>query len=126
MQCRERREDMAAGSMLGHMKTQHGHAADERWSLKTSATGEEPQTYRMTLPANGGPRSCLVDGCLGRAGTSGDEDGYAGPFSAPACTGHCGHFGGGTPPTPLTMNPMRHAVPLACFEQKAPCHHTVN
>ena len=47
------------------------------------------------LPGGGMPR------------TSGDEDGDAGPFYAPACPGRCGNFGGGTPPTP-TVPLMRH------------------
>ena len=49
-------------------------------------------------------------------GTSVDEDGDAGPFSAPAFPGHRGHFGRGKPPPP-TVPPMRHSVPLACVER---------
>ena len=57
-------------------------------------------------------------------GTSGDEDSDTGPFSAPACPGHRGHFGGGKPPPP-TVTLMQHAGPLTCIERKAPCHRTV-
>ena len=31
--------------------------------------GGEPQTYRMAFPTKGGPWSCPVEGCTGRAGT---------------------------------------------------------
>ena len=57
-------------------------------------------------------------------GPSGDEDGVAGPFSAPACPGHRGRFGGGKPP-PSTVPLMQHSGPLTCVERKAPCHRTV-
>ena len=57
-------------------------------------------------------------------GTSDDEDGNACPFSAPACIGHRGHFGGGKPPPPTVLL-MQHSGPLAYVEQKAPCHRTV-
>ena len=42
----------------------------------------------------------------GMPGTSGDEDGDAGTFYAPACPGHRGNFGGGKHPSP-TVPPMR-------------------
>ena len=54
----------------------------------------------------------------------GDKDGNAGPFPAPACPVHRGHFGGGKPPPP-TVPPMRHAGPPAYTERKAPCNRTV-
>ena len=38
-------------------------------SLGVSATGGDPQTYRMVFPTKGGPWSCPVEGCPGRAGT---------------------------------------------------------
>ena len=69
VQCRECGEEMAAVSMAGHMKTKHGQATEERWSWTTSDTGEELQTYRMEFIAKGGPRSCPVEGCPGRAAT---------------------------------------------------------
>ena len=59
---------MAAGLLASHRLTQHGQAVEERWSWEASATGGEPQTYRMTFPTKGGPQSCPVEGCLGRAG----------------------------------------------------------
>ena len=60
----------------------------------------------------------------GMPGTSGNEDGDAGSFYAPAFPGHHGHFGVGKPPPP-TVPPIQHAGPLAYTEQKAPCHCTV-
>ena len=56
--------------------------------------------------------------------TSGNEDGNAGPFYAPVCTRHRGHFGGGKYPPP-TVTLVRHAGPLACVERRAPFHLTV-
>ena len=56
--------------------------------------------------------------------TSGDKDGNAGTFYAPACPGHCGHFGGGKHPPP-TVPPMRHTGPLAYTERKLYCHLTM-
>ena len=47
IQCRKFREEMASGSMTGHMKTQHGRAAEEIYICTTLATGEEPRTYHM-------------------------------------------------------------------------------
>ena len=56
--------------------------------------------------------------------TSGDEEGDAGPFYAPACPGHRGHFGGGKPP-PHMVPPMQHDGPLVNTERKAPYHRIV-
>ena len=42
------------------------------------------------LPSQGRPME-LTGGGMPR--TSGDEGGNAGTFYAPACPGHCGHFG---------------------------------
>ena len=69
VQCRECREEMEVVSLVEHMITQYGRAAEERWIWKTSATGEEPHTYRMAFPAKGVPRTCLVDKCPGREAT---------------------------------------------------------
>ena len=55
MQCRECGEDIADGSMAGHMKTQNGRAAEEIRSWTTSSMGEEPQTYCMEFLAKGRP-----------------------------------------------------------------------
>ena len=49
--------------------TQHGIAAEERRSWKTSATGEEPRIYHMDFPAKVGPWSYPVEGCPGQAAT---------------------------------------------------------
>ena len=55
--------------------------------------------------------------------TSGNKDGGAGKFYAPACPGYRGRFGGGKHPPP-TVSPMRHDGPLVYTEQKVSCHHT--
>ena len=55
VQCRECREEMAAGSVARHKMTQHGRAAEAQRSWKTSVTGEDPWTYCMAFPAKGGP-----------------------------------------------------------------------
>ena len=69
VQCGECRKEMAAGLLASHRVTQHGRAAEERWSWEASATGSEPQTYQMAFPTKGGPQSCPVEGCPGQAGT---------------------------------------------------------
>ena len=74
------------------------------------------------LPVHGRPAELPGRGVTG---TSGDKDGDAGPFSAPACPGHCGYFGGGKPPPPMVL-PVRHAGYLAYIERKSPCHRTVH
>ena len=58
---------MSVGSLAVHTMTRHGQAAEAQRSWKTSATGEDMRTYHMDLPAKGGPRSCLVEGCSVRA-----------------------------------------------------------
>ena len=73
------------------------------------------------LPVQGRPTD-LPGGGMPR--TSDNEDGDAGTFHAPACTGYRGNFGGGKHPPP-TVPPMQHAGPLAYTERKAPCHRTV-
>ena len=55
--------------MTGNIMTQHRQEAEARWSLKTLTTGEDPRKYRMALLAKGVPRSCPVEGCLGRVAT---------------------------------------------------------
>ena len=69
VQCRKCGEEMAAGSLAGYRMTQHGRAVEERCIWKTLARGEETRMYRMEFPDKGGPRSCLVEGCPGRAAT---------------------------------------------------------
>ena len=55
--------------------------------------------------------------------TSGDEDGNAGKFYAPACPGHRDNFGvRKTPPTMLPL--MRNSGPLAYTEHKEPLQRT--
>ena len=60
---------MADGYLADHSMRQYGKAAEDRWSWKNSATVEEPRTYHMAFPAKGGPWSCPVEGCPGRAVT---------------------------------------------------------
>ena len=60
---------MALGLMMGHMRTQHGRAEEERRSWAAFPLGEEMQTYRMAFLTAGGLRSCLVEGCPVRAAT---------------------------------------------------------
>ena len=69
VQCSKYRDKMAAGSLAGHMMTQHGQASEERWSWEKLATGEEPRKYRMEFLAKGGPRIYPVEGCPGKAAT---------------------------------------------------------
>ena len=69
MQYKECGEYMALGSMMGHMRTQHGRAEEERRSWAAFPLGEEMQTYRMAFLTAGGLRSCLVEGCPVRAAT---------------------------------------------------------
>ena len=62
VKCSECGEELAAGSLAGHMTTKHRRAAEEIWIWETSATGEEMWAYRIALPAKGGPCSCPVEG----------------------------------------------------------------
>ena len=57
VQFKDCREDIAAGYLEGHKMTQHGRAVEVRRSWKILDTGEETQTYRMSFPYKGGPRS---------------------------------------------------------------------
>ena len=74
------------------------------------------------LPGQGRPAE-IPGGEMSRI--SGKKDGDAGTFYAPACPGHCGHFGGGKHPPP-TVFPMQHAGPLTYNERKATCYRTVH
>ena len=56
------------GLLASHQMTQHGQAKEERWIWEASATGGDPQTYRLAFPTKGGPRSFPVEICPGRAG----------------------------------------------------------
>ena len=91
-----------------------------RWIRKTLAQGKSrKQTawpYRLRNPAE------LPVGGMPR--TSGNEDGEAGTFHAPACPGNHGNIGGRKHPPP-TVPLIRHDDLLAYTERKAPCHHTV-
>ena len=73
------------------------------------------------LPVQGMPTELTIGGM---PRTSDHEDGDAVTFSALACPGHRGNFGGGNPPPPK-VPPMRRAGELFYNEQKAPCHWTM-
>ena len=60
---------LAAGSLSSHMMTQHGRAAEIRQQWSTPAAGIGTQTYRVSLPAKGGPQKCPLAGCTGRVVT---------------------------------------------------------
>ena len=60
---------MAAGLLEYHQMTQNGQTKEERCSWDTSATGDDPQTYQLAFLIKGGPRSCPVEVCSGRART---------------------------------------------------------
>ena len=79
------KDDMAWASGIGDTKLENlghgGRAADVMHVLSGQGRPAE-------LPGGGMPR------------TISNEDGNAGPFSAPACPGHRGHFGGGKLPHP--------------------------
>ena len=57
VQCKECGEEMALGSLAGHMQTQHGRSAEGRRSWETMYPGEDPRTYRMKLPTAG---DCVI------------------------------------------------------------------
>ena len=67
--CKECGEEMALGSLAGHIRTQRGRAVEGRRSWAAVPLGEEPWTYRMVFPTAGGMRNCPVEGCPGRAAT---------------------------------------------------------
>ena len=54
--CGECIEMFAAGSLLSHIMTQHGRAAEIRRQWSTPAAWIVPQTYRMYFPSKEGPR----------------------------------------------------------------------
>ena len=56
VQCGDYGKNMVVRSLAPHRVTQHGRAAEERWSWEDLATGGEPQTYRMAFPTKGGLR----------------------------------------------------------------------
>ena len=67
VECGECGKEMAAGSLASHSMTHHGQAIEEQWSGEASATGGDPQTYRLALLTKGGPRSFPIEGFPGRA-----------------------------------------------------------
>ena len=67
--CMECKEMMVEGSLASHRTTQHRRVAETGRSWRTLAAGAGPRKFLMEFPAKGGPWSCLVEGCPGRAGT---------------------------------------------------------
>ena len=57
------------GSLASHLMTQHERVAEARRSWITPAAGDGARTFQMAFPSKGGPRSCPVEGCLGRSVT---------------------------------------------------------
>ena len=62
--CGECGEEIAAGSLSGHLMTRHGRAATRRHLWAPQTTGG-PRIYKMNFPTKGGRRQCPVDGCPG-------------------------------------------------------------
>ena len=60
---------MVVGSLLSHLMTQHGRAAERRQKWNTPAVGSGPQRYWMSFPAKRGPQKYPVAGCPGRVAT---------------------------------------------------------
>ena len=60
---------MAAGSLAIQLMTPHGRVEEMQRSWRTPAAGVRLRTFRMALPAKRGPRSCPMEGCLGRLAT---------------------------------------------------------
>ena len=89
-------DDTAWASGRGEMELEKvvhgGRAADVLHGLPVQGSPAE-------MPSGGMPR------------TSGDEDGNAGTFYAPACPGHRGYFGEGKSPPPM-VPPSDMLVPL--------------
>ena len=69
VECEECGEHLEVGSLSSHLMTQHGRAAGRRRQWSTPAEGRVPQEYRISFPAKGGPRTCPVEGCLGKLTT---------------------------------------------------------
>ena len=57
------------GYLESHLMTQYGQMVEAQRSWRTQATRDGPRTFLMDLPAKGGPWSCPVEGCPGRAVT---------------------------------------------------------
>ena len=66
VQCSECGEDMAFGSLVVHLHTQHGKETGGRRHWGTTAPGGKPRTYKMYFPTARGLRNCPVEGCRGR------------------------------------------------------------
>ena len=84
--------EMELGLLAVHMHTQNSKEASGRRHWETTDPSGETRIYRMAFLTSG---------------TDGNEDGNAGSFISPACTGYRHNFGGGKPPPP-TVPPMRH------------------
>ena len=65
--CRYCGELMVVGSFRSHLMTQHVRVAETRRRWRILDAGAGLRTFLITFPAKEGPRSCLVEGCTGRA-----------------------------------------------------------
>ena len=65
--CGECGEEIAAGSLSGHLMTRHGRAATRRHLWAPQTTGG-PRTYKIAFP-RGSRRQCPVEGCPGVSAT---------------------------------------------------------
>ena len=80
--------------------------------LENLDRGGRATDFTNDIPGEGRPAE-LPGG--GMHGPSGDEGRNAGALPVPAFIRHRGHSGGGKP-TPPTVRPMIHAIPLAGTE----------
>ena len=119
--CRTCGEMMSAGYLASYLMTQHGRLTEVRQSWITLDVGAGPRTFRIAFPAKGGPRSCPVEGCPGRAAMK------------TMMRVHLLHrhfldtvvILEEVNPPPPTMYPMQHAGPPVGPEQQATCHSPV-
>ena len=66
VECRDCRNEVAAGSLDSHCMSQHGKARERRWTWTDAATGGggggEQKKYQIEFP-KGGMKECPVEGC---------------------------------------------------------------
>ena len=67
MLCLEYGKNLAKGSLVAHLQTQHSVV---KWGSgqegNEEVKGKDPRTFRMVFSAKAGPRPCLVEGCSGQ------------------------------------------------------------
>ena len=67
--CKEYREEVVPGLLVGHIQTQYGKASEGSCSWEATVHREEPRTYRIAFLIARGTRNCPVKGCPGQAAT---------------------------------------------------------